>query len=96
MKRILILCTAIATALSASAAEPLKLNKENIDEIIKELTLKEKAHLVVGTRLRDNQSAAGEVGYTRKIIPGAAGTTYPIERLQVDMVSIEPQMMQQD
>ena len=47
------------------------------------MTIEEKAHLVVGTRMRDNQSAAGEVGYTRKIIPGAAGTTYPIPRLGV-------------
>ncbi len=85
MKKLLILCTAIVTA-NAMAAEPLKLNKDNIDEIIKELTLQEKAHLVVGTRLRDNQSAAGEVGYTRKIIPGAAGTTYPIERLGIPSI----------
>lgn len=86
MKRFFILCAAAATAISATAAEPLKLRKDNIDEIIKELTLKEKAHLVVGTRLRDNQSAAGEVGYTRKIIPGAAGTTYPIERLGIPSI----------
>lgn len=86
MKRFFILCAAAATAISAMAAEPLKLRKDNIDEIIKELTLKEKAHLVVGTRLRDNQSAAGEVGYTRKIIPGAAGTTYPIERLGIPSI----------
>ena len=86
MKKLFILCAAVATAISATAAEPLKLRKDNIDEIIKELTLKEKAHLVVGTRLRDNQSAAGEVGYTRKIIPGAAGTTYPIERLGIPSI----------
>ena len=37
MKRLVILCAAIATAMSATAAEPLKLNKDNIDEIIKTL-----------------------------------------------------------
>lgn len=86
MKKLLILCAAIAITTDAMATEPLKLNKDNIDEVIKELTLKEKAHLVVGTRLRDNQSAAGEVGYTRKIIPGAAGTTYPITRLGIPSI----------
>ena len=86
MKKFFILCAAVATAISATAAEPLKLSKDNIDEVIKALTLEEKAHLVVGTRLRDNKDAAGEVGYTRKIIPGAAGTTYPIERLGITPV----------
>ena len=83
MKRLLIFCAAVAAAASVTAAEPLQLRKDNIDEIVKAMTIEEKAHLVVGTRMRDNQSAAGEVGYTRKIIPGAAGTTYPIPRLGI-------------
>ncbi len=83
MKRLFAVCLAMAVVAGAFAAEPLKLRKDNIDEIVKAMTIEEKAHLVVGTRMRDNQSAAGEVGYTRKIIPGAAGTTYPIPRLGV-------------
>ena len=86
MKKIFLLCAALASVIGASANEPLKLRKDNIDEIIKAMTLEEKARLVVGTRLRDNQSAAGEVGYTRKIIPGSAGTTHPIERLGVPSI----------
>ena len=83
MKRLFAVCLSMAIVAGAFAAEPLKLRKDNIDEIVKAMTIEEKAHLVVGTRMRDNQSAAGEVGYTRKIIPGAAGTTYPIPRLGV-------------
>ena len=83
MKRLFAVCLSMAVVTGAFAAEPLKLRKDNIDEIVKAMTIEEKAHLVVGTRMRDNQSAAGEVGYTRKIIPGAAGTTYPIPRLGV-------------
>lgn len=83
MKRLFAVCLSMAVVVGAFAAEPLKLRKDNIDEIVKAMTIEEKAHLVVGTRMRDNQSAAGEVGYTRKIIPGAAGTTYPIPRLGV-------------
>lgn len=83
MKRLFVVCLSMAIVVGAFAAEPLKLRKDNIDEIVKAMTIEEKAHLVVGTRMRDNQSAAGEVGYTRKIIPGAAGTTYPIPRLGV-------------
>ena len=67
----------------AASTKPLQLNEKNIDKVIKELTLQEKAHLVVGARLADNKDAAGEIGYTKKLVPGVAGTTYPIERLGI-------------
>ena len=86
MRRLTTLCLAVAIATSAFAAAPLKLNPNNIDKIIKELTLEEKAHLVVGARLKGNAEAAGEVGYTKKLVPGAAGTTYPVERLGITPV----------
>lgn len=82
MKRLVLCCFATILAFSASA-EGLKLTEKNIDKVIKELTLQEKAHLVVGARLRDNKDAAGEIGYTKKLVPGVAGTTYPVERLGI-------------
>lgn len=88
MKRVLFCCIATIFAASTYGATPLKLTPDNIDQIIKELTLEEKAHLVVGARMSDNKEAAGEVGYTRKIIPGAAGTTYPIPRLGIPPVVV--------
>ncbi len=87
MRAILLCCFATIFAISASA-QTLKLTPKNIDKIIKELTLEEKAHLVVGAQLNDNKSAAGDVGYTRKIIPGAAGTTYPIPRLGIPAIVV--------
>ena len=85
MRAILLCCFATILTFSTSA-QSLKLTSKNIDKIIKELTLEEKAHLVVGAQLKDNKDAAGEVGYTRKIIPGAAGTTYPIPRLGIPAI----------
>ena len=82
MKKVILCCFATMLAFSASAKE-LKLTAKNIDKVIKELTLQEKAHLVVGARLQDNKDAAGEIGYTKKLVPGVAGTTYPIERLGI-------------
>ena len=87
MRAILLCCFATIFAISASA-EPLKLTSKNIDKVIKELTLEEKAHLVVGARLKGNKEAAGEVGYTKNIVPGAAGTTYPIERLGIPAIVV--------
>ena len=87
MKRTILCCLSAVLTLSVVGA-PLQLTPKNIDKIIKELTLEEKAHLVVGARMSDNKEAAGEVGYTRKIIPGAAGTTYPVPRLGIPPVVV--------
>ena len=85
MKKLALCCFATIFSMTAVVAQP-KLTPKNIDKIIKELTLEEKAHLVVGARLKGNAEAAGEVGYTKNIVPGAAGTTYPVERLGIPPV----------
>ncbi len=82
MKRVFLGCLAALFAVAAFASTP-QLTPKNIDKVIKAMTLEEKAHLVVGAQMKDNAQAAGEVGFTRKIIPGAAGTTYPIPRLGI-------------
>ena len=86
MRKLLICCFATLFSVSLIAA-PLQLTPKNIDKIIKELTLEEKAHLVIGARyLEKNKDMAGEVGYTGRIIPGAAGTTYPVPRLGIPAI----------
>lgn len=73
----------LMAAMAASAQ--IKLSADNIDDIISEMTLEEKAHLAVGSSLQDQESRA-VVGHIRKIVPGAAGTTYPIERLGIPAI----------
>ena len=85
MNRFLTLAVCLL-AVRATAAEPPRLTAENIDAVVAAMTLEEKAHLVVGASLSDNAEAAGQVGYTRRLVPGAAGTTYPIERLGIPPV----------
>ena len=87
MRRILLCCIVATLTTSMAVAQP-QLTPKNIDKVIKAMTLEEKAHLVVGARLKDNRAAAGEVGYTSKIIPGAAGTTYPIPRLGIPAIVV--------
>lgn len=81
MKRISLLLLSILS-LSAIQSQQLRLNPDNIDEIINELTLEEKVHLIVGASM-SKRMASGEVGYTDSIVPGAAGFTYRIERLGI-------------
>ncbi|MBR2352068.1 MAG: glycoside hydrolase family 3 C-terminal domain-containing protein [Alistipes sp.] len=87
-RKISLIAISLLVATAAMAAQPLPLTEKSIDKVIAALTLEEKAHLVVGARMSDNKEAAGEVGYTRKIIPGAAGTTYPVERLGITPVVV--------
>lgn len=56
-----------------SHAQQLTLKTDNIDQIIKALTLEEKAHLLVGRE--NSKSNTG--------VPGAAGTTQGVERLGI-------------
>ncbi len=81
-----------ATAmLSCACISPLqaqmKLQKDNVDEILKAMTLEEKATLVVGTSHQGstggNQSGNGIIGAHANLVPGAAGTTQPISRLGI-------------
>lgn len=79
MKRTLILATALFTAISLSA-QP-KLSKNNIDEVLKAMTLEEKATLCVG-----GARAAIVEGVTSGLVnevPGAAGSTRANGRLGI-------------
>ena len=71
----------------ASCNSTPKLNENNIDEVIAAMTLDEKARLIVGTGMDGiNNGDSAVVGETRSIVPGAAGTTYPIPRLGIPAV----------
>lgn len=64
-----------------------RLNENNIDDIVGSMTLEEKAHLIVGTGMDGIDSGdSAVVGETHSIVPGAAGTTYPIPRLGIPAV----------
>lgn len=84
MKKLLTTIMLVTMAYGASAQ--LKLNADNIEQIIDEMTLEEKCHLVVGTSFLSDEETRGVVGYTRSIVPGAAGTTFPIERLGIPAI----------
>ena len=70
--------------LSASlyADELPQLGKSSIDEVVKAMTLDEKIRLLTGTG-EVAEDVRQAIGYTEKIVPGAAGTTYPIPRLGI-------------
>ncbi len=80
------MATIAAISLTGCKSTP-KLGEAPIDDVIAAMTLEEKVHLVIGTGMEgfeDGDSAV--VGETRSIVPGAAGTTYPIPRLGIPSI----------
>ena len=71
---------ALAAAVTASAQ--LKLTADNIDQIVREMTLEEKATLIVGAGWGSMNAGSVTASDTR-LVPGAAGTTQPIARLGI-------------
>lgn len=79
---------AAATMIVLTACGPSlpQLGKASIDEVIAAMTLEEKAHLVIGTGMAGATGDNAVIGSTKGIVPGAAGTTYPIPRLGIPAV----------
>jgi len=77
------LISAAVLALAGCGNKTPQLGKDSIDKVLKAMTLEEKIHFVIGTGMAGNDGGSAVVGATKNIVPGAAGTTYPIERLGI-------------
>lgn len=86
MKKHLISMAVAIAALSACGPGVPQLGKSSLDDVVGAMTLEEKAHLIVGTGMGASSGDSAVVGETKKMVPGAAGTTYPIERLGIPAV----------
>lgn len=80
MRKLLFTAATILT-LSASAQTP-QLSKDNIDDVLKAMTLEEKASFLVGGEY-DFFSPVAVAGGSAKTVAGAAGTTIAIPRLGI-------------
>ena len=69
-----------STALIASLFAACSPQGKTIDkqEIIHKLSLEDKTHFVIGTGMEHVDGNNAVIGATKSIVPGAAGTTYPL------------------
>ena len=72
---------ALTATMSAQTAPQLKAN--NVDEVIKAMTLEEKAQLLVGGGNDGFVGSGAMLGHQKKFVSGAAGTTVAIPRLGI-------------
>ena len=84
MKKALMILGAALCALPMTA-QP-KLSADNIDEVVKAMTLEEKAHICVG--LGWGHQLGGLTFSTQSLVPGAAGTTRAIPRLGIPATAL--------
>ena len=63
-----------------------KKNDINQDEVISRLSLEDKAHFVIGTGMAGFSGDDAVIGATRTLVPGAAGTTYPLDSLGIPAI----------
>ena len=81
----LLLATIVAIAVISCDNTP-QLGKNTVDEVVKVMTLDEKATLVIGTGMAGVTGGTAVVGESNSIIPGAAGTTFAIKRLNIPAI----------
>lgn len=82
---VLLFSTFAAAAAPEGASGSLTLAPDNIPEIVSALTLEEKVNLVIGYSAGVAE-AAGDVGRNDRIVPGAAGLTFPVDRLGIPSI----------
>ena len=75
----------VATVAATSASAQLKLTPQNIDRVVKEMTLEEKATLLVGYTTSETYSGipSNPDPNAKEMVLGAAGNTAPIARLGI-------------
>ena len=87
MKKFMIIASSALLFAACQGGDP-QLGKASVDKVLGAMTLEEKVHFVIGTgmELFGDEPTSATIGATKKIVPGAAGTTYPIERLGIPSI----------
>lgn len=95
MNKTITLLTALGMAVFGSQAQQLKLNADNVEEVLQAMTIEEKAQLLIGVdggmfkaleRMLGGESSDQQVnmvGQSQTSVPGAAGATRAIPRLGI-------------
>ena len=72
----------------ASCANSDKVTKNTInqEEVMSKMSLEDKAHFVIGVGMAGFSGDDAVIGATKSLVPGAAGTTYPLDSLGIPSV----------
>ena len=87
MKKSALFIVAAATMMVGCTSAD-KVVQKTIDqqEVINKLSLEDKAHFVIGSGMEGFSGDNAVIGATKNLVPGAAGTTYPLDSLGIPAV----------
>ena len=88
MIKVFLSASLLVVLLTAHGQNTPQLGKDPIDKVIAAMTTEEKVSLLIGTGMPGFGGQSAVVGSTQSIVPGAAGTTFPIERLGIPAVVV--------
>ena len=82
VKTLLLLTT--AAMMAAACSQTKQMDKE---ELLSQMSIEDKAHLAIGTGMAGFSNAnSPTIGATKNLVPGAAGTTYPLDSLGIPSI----------
>ena len=87
-KSVLFLTVAASVVVFGCVPADKQAPKNTIDqqEVISKLSLEDKAHFVIGVGMEGFSGDNAVIGATKSLVPGAAGTTYPLDSLGIPAV----------
>ena len=75
-----------ALVMGCTSADKVTKNTINQEEVMTKLSLEDKAHFVIGVGMKGFSGDDAVIGATESLVPGAAGTTYPLDSLGIPAV----------
>ena len=85
-KSALFVLAVTAFMVGCDSADKVTKNTINQEEVIARLSLEDKAHFVIGVGMKGFSGNDAVIGATQSLVPGAAGTTYPLDSLGIPAV----------
>ena len=86
MKRSIFFLAAAALVMGCTSADKVTKNTINQEEVMSKMSLEDKAHFVIGVGMAGFSGDDAVIGATKSLVPGAAGTTYPLDSLGIPAV----------
>ena len=86
MKKYLIYALSGTMIAGGCTSEKELQNTINQEETLAKMSLEDKAHFVIGTGMEGVSGDDAVIGATRSLVPGAAGTTFPLDSLGIPAI----------